>query len=70
MISLNVFQRTSRVCQTPYAENFGKVFTGLISLNILVKSCFLRFDGVLNLSLHLPSVDFTECVNMLLILLL
>ena len=48
IISLNVSQKTSGFCQTPGAENFAKVFTGLIRLNILA----------LDLSLHLPSADF------------
>ena len=38
IISLNVFQRTSGLCQTPDAGNFAKVFTGLRTLNILAKS--------------------------------
>ena len=38
VISLNVSQRTSGLRQTPDAENFAKVFTGLIPLNILAKS--------------------------------
>ena len=38
LISLNVSQRTSGLCQTPDADNFAKLFTGLISLNILVKN--------------------------------
>ena len=45
-LSLNVSQRTSEICQTPVAE-----FTGLINT-------VLMFHEVLNLSLHLPSVDF------------
>ena len=32
---------------------FAKLFTGLLLLNDV-----LMFDGILNLSLHLPSVDF------------
>ena len=38
LISLNVSQKTSGLCQTPDAENFAKVFAGLIPLNILTKS--------------------------------
>ena len=47
-LSLNVSQRTSEICQTADGE-----FTGLIPLNTV-----LMFHEVLNLSLHLPSVDF------------
>ena len=32
---------------------FAELFTGLLPLNDV-----LMFDGILNLSLHLPSVDF------------
>ena len=32
---------------------FAKLFTGLLPLNDV-----LMYDGILNLSLHLPSVDF------------
>ena len=32
---------------------FAKLFTGLLPLGDI-----LMFDGILNLSLHLPSVDF------------
>ena len=38
IISLNVSQRTSGLCQIPDAANFTKVFIGLIPLNILTKS--------------------------------
>ena len=38
VISLNVSQRTSRLCQTRDAENFAKAFTGLLPLNILAKN--------------------------------
>ena len=64
-ITLNVSQRTSGLYQTPDAENFAKSFSGLIPLNTVC-----MFDGVLNLSLHLPSVDFNSCVSMLFIILL
>ena len=37
IISSNVSQRTSGLSQTPDTENFAKVFTGLILLNILVE---------------------------------
>ena len=52
-ITLNASQRTSGLYQTPDAENFAKLFSGLIPLNTI-----LMFNGVLNLSLHLPSIDF------------
>ena len=35
---------------------FAELFTGLLPLNVV-----LMFDGILNLSLHLPSVDFNYC---------
>ena len=55
MISLNVSQRTSGLCQTPDAENFAKVCT----VKYFGKKLrFLRFDEVPNLSLHLPPVNF------------
>ena len=38
IISLNFSQRTSELCQTSDAENFAKVCTGLMPLNILAKS--------------------------------
>ena len=57
IISFNVSQRTSGLCQTPDAANFAKVFTGLIPLN-RKKLRVLMFDGVLNLPLHLASVNF------------
>ena len=48
VISLNVSQRTSRLCQTRDAENFAKAFTGLLPLNILAKNsmswCLMMFD--------------------------
>ena len=52
-LTLNVSYRTSGLCQTSDAENFAKLFTGLLPLNDL-----LTFDGILSLSLHLPSVSF------------
>ena len=52
-LTLNVFQRTSGLCQTSDAENFAKLFNGFLPLNTV-----LMFDGILNLSLRLPSVDF------------
>ena len=39
-----MFQRTSGLCQTPDVENFAKVFTRLIPLNILAKSSESYFD--------------------------
>ena len=47
--ALNVSQRTLGLCQTSDAENF----TGLLLLNTV-----LMLDGILKLSLHLPSIDF------------
>ena len=38
LISLDFSQRTPGLCQTPDAENFANVFSGLIPLNILAKS--------------------------------
>ena len=38
LILLNISQRTSGLCQTPDAEIFAEVFTGLTPLNILAKS--------------------------------
>ena len=38
LISLDFSQRTPGLCQTPDAENFAKVFSGLIPLNILTKN--------------------------------
>ena len=52
-LTLNGSQRTSGLCQTSDAEYFAKLFTGLLLLNDV-----LMFDGILNLSLHLASVDF------------
>ena len=39
--------------QTSDTENFVKLFTELLLLNIV-----LMFDGILNLSLHLPFIGF------------
>ena len=45
IISLNVSQRTSGLCQTPDAENSAKIFKYFGT-----KLRILMFDGVLNLS--------------------
>ena len=59
LIPLNVSERTSGLCPTPDAENLVKVFTGINTVKYFGKKLrVLMFDGVLNLSLHLPSVDF------------
>ena len=66
LIILNVSQRTPGLCQTPDAENFAKVFT----IKYFGKKFWvLMFDGVLNLSLHLPSIDFNIYVNIFILLL-
>ena len=76
LISLNVCQRNSGLCPTPHAENFAKVFYWINTVKYFGKKLLvLMFDGSLigidvNLSLHLPSVNFNQFVNMLFIVLL
>ena len=54
-IPINIYHKASGLCQIPDDENFAKVFTELLQLNILaIKLCVLMFDRVLNLSLYLP----------------
>ena len=63
LISLNVSQRISGLCQTHDAEIFTIIYW-INTVNYFGKKLrVLMFDGVLNLSLHLPSVDFNQYVT-------